>query len=197
MKDAKFPLYCRPLDIYFQQHPDRAPKNLSYSTAMNRGYIAQYSVVDGAFHLIDVNARSQSGRPNELVSILSSGFSQMANKPLAWLTGLLVIPAGESISDDEFNRTFSFYYILSVADGKVTELKRISHVEYLVLCRCLYRLREDQLVLDVSHISNRSKDVDSGAQMLSIYKVYSAEDCPDIRSKIFAGSICKIAFPAK
>jgi hypothetical protein len=114
-----------PLGTYFTlggTGPSLAPT----STALWRGYVGTWEILDGRLYLVDIDARTRDGRPATLVDF----FPGFPDRVFAhWYSGTLRIPQGKLLRyiHAGFASRTERDLLIEIADGVVTgQLVRIN-----------------------------------------------------------------------
>ncbi|MEO9507925.1 MULTISPECIES: hypothetical protein [Flavobacteriaceae] len=85
-----------PLEPYFEKYPEKKPKTNITSSALHRGYIATFNLINGKLYLIDIkiNAKKEnSGKrfETEMVSVFNKVFPDEDNILMDLYSGILIV----------------------------------------------------------------------------------------------------------
>lgn len=136
--NKEYSLHSNPMEEYFTKYPDRKPEGGIISTALWRGYVATFEVIDGQVFLKDIEIRvpDSSAKNNSFdtkwVSVLKVVVPDGSKLKLEWLTGLLVIPHGKMINYVHmgYGSTFENYILLEIDKGDLKKEKKFGYKEY-------------------------------------------------------------------
>lgn len=129
-------LNSNPLEPYFQIYPDRRPKGGTISTALWRGYVATFEIVDSQLVVKDIQIQSFQDSAGHSYrrwkSVMLEVFPGQTNVPLKWWSGLLVLPHGKLINYVHmgYGSTYKKYILLAIDKGHFTTEKRFNHKAY-------------------------------------------------------------------
>ena len=121
---TEYDLFVNPLEKYFLINPDKRPKGKITSTALWRGYIATFEIIDGKLLLKDIEIQISTGLfPSieyEWKSVLSEFLDGQSYFNMDWFSGLLVIPYGKLINYVHmgYESTYEDYILLEIENGK-------------------------------------------------------------------------------
>ena len=136
-------LHNNPLEIYFEENPEKRPKVEIWSNALYKGYMATFEIKTDQLYLKDIEILSANKRKrwflNDLrslsevdmwKSVQKKVFPKQKEVKIDWMTGLLVLPSGKLIEyvDTGYDSTFEYYTILEINGGNlVNELHFENH----------------------------------------------------------------------
>jgi hypothetical protein len=131
-------LHTNPLEKYFNQFPEKRPKNGLVSTALWRGYVATFEIKDGGLFLKDIEIlvrkknSDEKSFETEWKSVLSEVFPDKEKLKLDWFTGLLVLPHGKLVQYVHmgYASTYENYILLEISDGEFKRALEFDHKKY-------------------------------------------------------------------
>lgn len=128
----KYMLHTNPLEVYFEANPERRPEGESFSTALWRGYIADFEVENEVLYVNNVYVESYDGTDRVLKSVKAEVFPNQEKVKADWFTSLLVVPYGKmkNYVHMGYGSTYSKYYMFEVSNGDITQLKQMNHRQY-------------------------------------------------------------------
>jgi len=85
-----------PLEPYFENYPDKKPKTNIISSALHRGYIATFTLLDNKLYLIDIKIRKQKkdndkSYDSEMVSVFNEVFPEEQKVFIDLYSGVLIV----------------------------------------------------------------------------------------------------------
>ncbi|NCQ58904.1 MAG: hypothetical protein GW794_13885, partial [Flavobacteriales bacterium] len=85
-----------PLEPYFEKYPDRKPTTNILSSALHRGYIATFTLIDNRLYLIDIKINknkkdSDKKWETEMVSVFNQVFPDEDKILMDFYSGILVV----------------------------------------------------------------------------------------------------------
>lgn len=98
-----------PLESYFEKYPDRKPKAHIMSSALHRGYIATFTLIDKKLYLVDIkikakNKDSDKRWETEMVSVFNKVFPEEDKVLMDLYSGILIIHLNVEASYKDRNR---------------------------------------------------------------------------------------------
>lgn len=129
-------LHCNPLENYFQKNP--IPEStLSFNTALWRGYIAYFKIIDNKLVVENIykpeTYNDEKGNYREkLVSIYDKIFGSILNFECDFFDGVLICPKGKQISYVHmgYSSTYEKYLLIEIKNGNYIREKEFSDEEY-------------------------------------------------------------------
>lgn len=90
------------LELFFNTHPNKRPAPEVHSTALYRGYIATFEIIEKKIYLIDVKILKKDTKVrNKLInkwrSVMSEVFPKQRKVLVDWFDGLLILTKGDPI----------------------------------------------------------------------------------------------------
>jgi hypothetical protein len=132
----EYSLNTNPLEPYCEKNPDRRPQ--SYSTALWRGYIGHFEIIDSTLILTDISqprrVKDKDGKTKfKNISIKKRIFPEIDTMNIEWCSGILILPYGERIKyvHSGYASEYSNYILLEIKKGKFKRDKNYTHKEFL------------------------------------------------------------------
>ncbi|MCL2520595.1 MAG: hypothetical protein FWE37_06300 [Spirochaetaceae bacterium] len=117
--DRQYNTLSFPLEIYFETYPERRPEITHWISALTRGYIATFEVINNELILIDIDE-------NFLNDYLWLGMK------MAFFTGKINLINGEATGvNSGFMPIYQNYLVLEVREGVVIASYNLTAYEYL------------------------------------------------------------------
>lgn len=135
-KGQEYSLNCNPLEDFFNIHPDKKPTTGIISSALWRGYIATFEVVDNQLFLKDIKIMTKDSLNKigdyKWESVIKEVFPNQDKIKIEWYSGLLVIPYGKMVNYVHmgYGSTYENYYVLEINKGTLTKEKNFNNKEY-------------------------------------------------------------------
>lgn len=138
-KGKEYMLHSNPMEFYFEKYPEKRPHGQVGSTALWRGYVATFELIDSQLFLKDIEVQTSTkdastgessyGWESKLCYVLPDTTQKMK---IDWLTGLLVIPHGKMINYVHmgYGSTYSKYILLEFENGNLVKERRFNHKKY-------------------------------------------------------------------
>jgi hypothetical protein len=133
----EYSLNVNPLESYFARNPERRPKGGISSTALWRGYVATFEIINNELILKDIKIEIFTGSiPNDIKyewkSVMDDFVLENSIFKIDWFTGLLVIPNGKLINYVHmgYGSTYENYILLEIKGGNFIQEKRMNYIEY-------------------------------------------------------------------
>lgn len=117
-------LHCNPLESYFEENP--LPKDLprSFSTALWRGYIAYFKIVNNKLVVENIYIREyvkdeNGNQTRKLTSIYDKVFKDVKNFECSFYSGVLICPFGDLVQYVHmgYSSTYSNYKLFEINQG--------------------------------------------------------------------------------
>jgi hypothetical protein len=98
-----------PLEPYFEKYPERKPKTNIMSSALHRGYIATFTLIDKRLYLIDIKINvekkdSEKRWETEMVSVFKKVFPDEDKILMDLYSGILIVHLNLEASFEDINR---------------------------------------------------------------------------------------------
>lgn len=113
---------CEPLSVWFRKVGIN-PRFGLQSTALYRGYIGTWEMVDQRLYLVDLEAdRMWNEKDKKWVPVnIGTFFPDQADRVFAhWYTGTIELPQGEILEIDGWDTTYEQDLLISIEAGIVT-----------------------------------------------------------------------------
>lgn len=127
-------LFSTPLFEYFKDHPEKRPTEGILSTALYRGYIADFEIINEKLYLIDLKVMKRTSddifsTDYAFVSVYDNYFSDKLF--LGYYSGTLIIPEGKMIKyiHGGFFSIYEKYIILEIENGTLIASKSYNYIE--------------------------------------------------------------------
>jgi len=141
----EYNLNVNPMEIYFNNFPERRPQPSLRSTALWRGYNATFEIIQNELWIIDIKIEVQTSNTearrftSEWVSVINECLNGNSRMKVNWYNGLLVIPYGEIINYVHmgYASTYENYFILEIHNGNLMRELNMDYRQFL-------EFREDQ-----------------------------------------------------
>jgi hypothetical protein len=133
----EYNLNSNPLEVYFEKNPNKRPKSEVRSSALWRGYVATFEIIDNQLFLKDIEIQyrdttSKGSNNSNWKSVLNEVFADQKNIQVDWYTGLLVLPQGKVVNYVHmgYGSTYQHYTILELNKGVLTQEKQFKSKAY-------------------------------------------------------------------
>jgi hypothetical protein len=133
----EYNLNSNPLEVYFEKNPNKRPKSEVRSSALWRGYVATFEIIDNQLFLKDIEIQyrdttSKGSNNSNWKSVLNEVFADQKNIQVDWYTGLLVLPQGKVVNYVHmgYGSTYQHYTILEFNKGVLTQEKQFKRKAY-------------------------------------------------------------------
>lgn len=137
-KGTEYRLNSNPLEHYFEQFPDKRPQSGIVSTALWRGYIAYFEIIDNQLYVTDIKIQVQDKKSKEdykikLVSAFKEVFPNKKKFKIDWYSGILILPHGDLIQYVHmgYASTYSKYWLIEIDKGNVNETRFYTNKEFI------------------------------------------------------------------
>ena len=147
IENESFNLLGNPLETYFSLYPEKRPKRGIISTALWRGYIATFEILNSKLMIENIEVEFQDEKRKIIldgksvypftkrVSALKEIFKDKDSLIADWYSHLLVIPKGNKL-DDEWDRgyntyAYEYYNVLQINSGTVVQERLFSYKSYI------------------------------------------------------------------
>lgn len=129
-------LFCNPLERYLLLNPTLRPQGKIQSTALWRGYVAEFKIVEKELILTQIKVKNRMNKDddksNEWDNVIDSVFPGKSSVKLDWYSGLLIVPTGEQEDYVHmgYGSVYSSYLILEVNQGNVLSEKNVTSYDF-------------------------------------------------------------------
>ncbi|AOW19357.1 hypothetical protein [Urechidicola croceus] len=121
------------LEHYFAENPEKKPKLQIESSALDRGYISEFEIIENQLYLVDIKIQVRDKTSKdlkvELISVFQNVFPETKRKKVDWKTGFLLLPYGELKSQYTYPNTYSNYWVLELKRGNLTQTRNYTNEE--------------------------------------------------------------------
>lgn len=131
-----YDLNSNPLEPYFDKHPEKKPP--MSSTALWRGYVAYFEIIDGELFVTDmkrpVGYEDEDGSyKQKWISIYHTIFPPLEKVKIDWYSGILILPHGKLIDYVHmgYASTYSKYWLLEIEKGNFNEARKYKYKQYV------------------------------------------------------------------
>lgn len=132
--NKEYSLFTNPLERYFVKNEDKRPKGGVISTALWRGYVATFEIIENQFYVkdIEIEIRNKTSDGTEWKSVIDEVFPKTEDRKIDWFNGLLILPYGELINYVHmgYESTYENYIIIEIDKGKYLKSKDLNYKEY-------------------------------------------------------------------
>lgn len=146
-RGIEYSLNSNPLEPYFEKFPDKRPENGMTSTALWRGYIAYFEIIDEKLFVTDIKilvADEESDGKYKWVSAFQHVFSDKNPVKVDGYTGILILPHGEMIDYVHmgYASTYSDYWLLEINKGDFNEARKYNNKEFVAFKKRQFEIFE-------------------------------------------------------
>lgn len=140
----KYDLMSNPLEVYFNNFPEKKPQTNANSKALWRGYIATFEVFENKLFLKDIVVQKLKDTLNneiEEISVFKEIFGAVDRFNCDFYSGLLVLPYGELVHYVHmgYASTYENYILLEINESSLVNIKEYDYKEYLPFKELQYR----------------------------------------------------------
>ena len=136
-KGEKYPLHTNPMEDYFAKYPDKRPYSTVQSSALWRGYVATFEIIDNQLYLKDIEIEigtndEQENYRSSRKSVINEVFPNQETVKVDWMTGSLVLPSGKMVEYVHmgYASTYEHYILLEIENGDLKSEKQLGYEEY-------------------------------------------------------------------
>jgi hypothetical protein len=137
-KGKEYNLNSNPLEPYFEKYPDNRPKGGIMSTALWRGYVAHFEIIDDQLFVTDIkievhDENSKDSYPYKWISAYEQVFPNKEKVKIDWYTGILILPHGKMVEYVHmgYASTYSKYWLLEIDKGDFNEARKYKNKEFV------------------------------------------------------------------
>ena len=137
-KGTEYNLNSNPLEPYFQEHPNKRPEGGIRSTALWRGYVAYFEIIDKQLFLTDIkievsDKQSDKKYGTKWISAMNQVFPNNEKTKIDWYTGILILPYGERVEYVHmgYGSTYSEYWLLEIDKGNFNEARKYNNKDFV------------------------------------------------------------------
>ncbi|UUV22563.1 hypothetical protein [Paenimyroides aestuarii] len=132
--NKEYSLLTNPLEKYFEKNEDKRPKGGVMSTALWRGYVATFEIIENQLYVKDIKIQiwNEKSDDTEWKSVINEVFPKTEDRKIDWFNGLLTLPYGELINYVHmgYGSTYENYIIIEIEKGKYIKSKDLNFKEY-------------------------------------------------------------------
>lgn len=137
--NKEYSLLTNPLEKYFEKNEDKRPKGGVISSALWRGYVATFEIIENQLFVKDIEIKiwDEKFDRTEWKSVINEVFPEVAQRKIDWFNGLLTLPYGEQINYVHmgYDSSYENYIIIEIEKGKSIKSKDLNFKEYESLKR--------------------------------------------------------------
>ena len=133
----EYSLNSNPLEQYFEKHPGKRPKGEIMSTALWRGYVAHFEIIDKQLFVTDIKIQvrdknSENNSKIKWISVYKEVFPNTEKTKVDWYSSILILPYGKLISYVHlaYGSTYSNYWLIEIENGYSNEARNYNYKEY-------------------------------------------------------------------
>lgn len=137
-KGKSYNLNSNPLEAYFEKFPERRPQNGISSTALWRGYIAFFEIINDQLYVTDIkievlDKESKNKYGTKWISSFKNVFPDKEKVKIDWYTGILILPHGKLVEYVHmgYASTYSNYWLLEINKGNFNEARKYKNKEFI------------------------------------------------------------------
>lgn len=137
-KGTEYNLNSNPLEPYFEKYPDKRPEGGMMSTALWRGYIAYFEIIDEQLFLTDIKIEvsdedSEDSYETKWISAFKQVFPNEEKAKIDWYTGILILPHGKMVEYVHmgYASTYKKYWLLEIENGDFNEARKYNNKEFV------------------------------------------------------------------
>lgn len=133
----EYSLLTNPLEKYFEKNEDKRPTGGVISSAMWRGYVATFEIIENELFVKDIEIQILDEKDGSLEwkSVINEVFPQADQRKIDWFSGLLTLPYGELIHYVHmgYGSTYENYILIEIEKGRSIKSKDLNFKEYEIL----------------------------------------------------------------
>lgn len=137
-KGTEYDLNSNPLEPFFERNPDRRPIGGIVSTALWRGYIAYFEIIDDQLFVTDIkievrDENSEDSNRYKWKSAYEQVFPNTEKTKIDWYNGILIMPLGEMVEYVHmgYASTFTDYWLIEIENGTFNEARKYTNKEFV------------------------------------------------------------------
>ena len=135
--DIEYSLLTNPLEKYFEKNENQRPKGGVISSALWRGYVATFEILDNQLYIkeIIIQISNEESDKTEWKSVIDEIFPKIEDRKIKWFNGLLTLPYGELVNYVHmgYGSNYENYTLIEMENGKLDKLKNLNFEEYTKL----------------------------------------------------------------
>jgi hypothetical protein len=133
----KFNLNANPMEVYFNRFPEKRPKPNVVSSALWRGYIATFEIIQNELWVVDIEIQVGMRRENnrfidEWRSVIGEVFDGENRIKVDWFNGLLIIPQGRLVEYVHmgYGSLYENYILIEIENGIYIREYNLNNEQY-------------------------------------------------------------------
>ena len=134
-KGIEYNLNSNPLEKYFEQFPEKRPDGGIMSTALWRGYVAYFEIIEDQLFVTDIkiqvpDKKSKDDYDTKWLSVFKQVFPNKEKVKINWYTGILILPYGKIVEYVHmgYASTYSKYWLLEIDKGNFNEARNYKRI---------------------------------------------------------------------
>ena len=138
---VRYNLTVNPMELYFNNNPDKRPRPNVTSSALWRGYIATFEIIQNELWvvdiIIDVSTFDYEKRrfTNDYKSVIQECLDGRDRMKLDWFNGILILPQGRIIEYVHmgYDSIYENYVLILIENGNYIREINLNNVQYIRL----------------------------------------------------------------
>lgn len=133
----EFRLEYNPLEVFFKKNPTLKPEIKVISSALWRGYVATFEVIDNQLYVKDIQIEESDTTDKDNYktywkSVMNQVFPNQTRVKVDWVNGLIVLPYGEVVEYIHmgYGSLHENYILLVMENGMVKKEIKLNAKEY-------------------------------------------------------------------
>jgi hypothetical protein len=169
-------IQCNPLERYFEKNPIKEGLITNMSTALWRGYIAYFKIIDNQLVVENIYkqefGKDKNGKHSEkYISIYNDVFGKEKNFYCNFYSGVLICPYGKMIEYIHmgYSSIFENYRLIEINLGEVQKEKTLSDQDFMTLkVRHFEKFKEtEEYKIKYDEFMKMTKEIDESADFLT------------------------------
>lgn len=132
--NKEYALLTNPLEKYFEKNDDKRPKDGIVSSALWRGYVATFEIVEDQLFVKDIQIKiwDETSEKTAWKSVIDEVFPKIEQRKVGWFNGFLTLPYGKQINYVHmgYGSTYENYVLIEIEKGKSIKSKELNFKEY-------------------------------------------------------------------
>jgi len=136
-KNTQYKLLTNPLEPFFNEFPEKHPETEIISTALWRGYVASFEIINNELFVVDIEIQYKPEAPDndhdlQWKSVMDEVFPEQKRVKADWFSGILVLPFGDLIKYKHMSyaSVYKNYILLEINNGSLVKERRLNHKKY-------------------------------------------------------------------
>lgn len=130
----EYSLLTNPLEKYFEKNEEKRPKGGMISTALWRGYVASFEIIENQLFVKDIKIKiwNENSDNAQWKSVIHEVFPEAKQRKIDWFNGILTLPYGEMVNYVHmgYGSTYENYILIEVEKGKSIRTKDLNFKDY-------------------------------------------------------------------